>query len=174
MFKINTIEVKNCEGFIYFCVNFACDKDQLGTFRELNKYYKALVVPDTDALDKHWADTPPIDFEKDFVPTSDGSGLLEWKPSHKSPYDLGLIKSDNIRGIDAIRHNEDGTFQFSEYFTDCLVVRACILQVAEMKDQLELGLCTFGDYPDQAGCFRSGAILDDFALLLRTIDDYWD
>ncbi len=43
-----------------------------------------------------------------------------------------------------------------------------------MKQQIEDGVCIYGDYPGQEGCFRGSDVVDDFATILKALDLFWD
>lgn len=150
-------------GALLVNIRWTCNPELLSNFGLLQKYARAQVVPDPKALEAYWENTPLPSFEDESF-------------SYKSPYDIGLIKNQYIEGLDHIREVEGltNTYEYREYLADCYITRAAILQIAEMKHQMETGVCIFGDFPKQAGCFRSGDALSDFAGLLKSIDLFWD
>jgi hypothetical protein len=148
---------------------------EISDLGRLGEYTKAIVIPDIAALEKFRDEQPPFDLEKSLVKSDDGE-YYEYKPQHPSSFDLGLRKFMDVEGSDIIFpvEGEEGTFKFEEYVLNCSITQAVYEQLEAMKKELEHGICSFGNYPEQVGCFRSGEVTHDFALLLETLYNYWD
>lgn len=141
-------------------------------FGNLSEYLKACWVPDIEALEEYEREVeesgvPPLKLVED-----DEGATVRW--TRESPYSKGLLKIGYIRGNGKITKLDSGLFQYKEYVKDCKIVQASIEQLFEMKRQIDEGVCVYGDYPDQAGAFRSGSPYDDFIGVLETLDRFWD
>lgn len=158
-FKITKIDISSSlkREALLIDIHWECREEELYHFRELNDYSRALVIPDVEALERAWD-------KYDWLDDTDES----------NPYKLGLVKVETIQGCDSIIKLGNNTYQYKQYLCDCLVTRAAITQITEMKDEMERGFCRYGDFPDQNGAFRSGSAISDFAGLLISLDLFWD
>lgn len=170
-FRIENIEVEEGKGVYKMKVEWFSTDPQLGN---LGEYTKAIQVTDKEALEKFEEEELNKDLDEiwEFTPNSDGTSSLERKVD--GPYELGLEKIIDIRGADVIKVLGDNRYAYDTYATKCAIVDACIQQLHEMKDQIERGYCKYGDYPAQAGAFRSGCAYHDFIGVLQTLDRFWD
>lgn len=153
-----------------FCAGFVTDESD-NYFGYLGEYFKGIVVPDIEAYDRNY-ELCLADLKKE---PRDADSFLKYI-NKNSPYDKGLCSVQNVQGSDSIRMFKDrpGYFEFSQFVADCPITRACIKQLETMKAEIESGICQFGDYPDQAGCFRSGDVFLDFVGILECLDRFWD
>lgn len=143
-----------------------------GWFGSLGAYTKAVCVPDIAALEEYEREVeasgkPPLEV----VENGDGD-VIRW--TRESPYKKGLLKLVHIEGRKKIDKLGDGLYHYKEYLKDCKIVWACIDQLYEMKYQIENEICIYGDFPEQAGAFRSGDPYNDFIGVLETLDRFWD
>lgn len=181
MFKITHLEIEPCKschdmGALRVHVKWTCREEDLSYFGTLNEFSQALVIPDIEAYKKHYEEAPEPFQDDDFVPVEGRPDWVEWKPKHPSPFDLDLIKRMPIQGCGHINpvEGEENTYEYEEYVVDSHITQACIMQMDDMKKQIDEGICMFGDYPDQVGCFRSGDVLSDFVAVLQSLDMFWD
>lgn len=170
-FRIENIEVEEKEGCYKIKIEWFSTDSQLGN---LGEYTKAIHVVDKEALENFEEEelNKTIDEIWSFTPNSDGTSSLKRKVD--GPYELGLERIVDIRGADVVKVLENNRYMYDTYAAKCGIVDACIQQLHEMKDQIERGYCKFGDYPAQAGAFRSGCAYHDFIGVLETLDRFWD
>jgi hypothetical protein len=195
-FKILSLDVDHHgrPGYDSITTTVKFETTEVALFGHLLEYYKVVVVKDPDAVEAHYeahhaADKAEgRDFWDDFEDIPERPGYKLYKPKRPSPYDIGLMYMGWASGSGGcLRRVEDpedgpwskvregpGVFEFCMTTSDCLVTRACVLQLAEMQDEMERGHCRYGDFPDQAGAFRSGSTEDDFVGLLQTLYRFWD
>lgn len=170
-FRIEEIEVEESEHFYKLKVDWFSEDPNLGM---LGKYTKAIQITDIEALEKFEEEQLNKTLEEiaDLTPLEDGT--LEMKFKNESPYTLGLEKIVHIRGSDVVNVLDNNKFSYSCYVAKCMIVESCIQQLHQMKDQIEIGYCKWGEYPSQAGAFRSGSPYHDFLGVIETLDRFWD
>jgi hypothetical protein len=174
MFKINKIQhepSKKDNGCFMIEINFSCSEEQERSFGTLGKYHKATHVTDIQKFEDHYNDNSNFEYETEQIEGTEFSHLKWKKPS---AYDLGLVKIVDVEGLDKINKQEDGTFTYKEFVTDCYITTAAVKQLFEMKQHMDTGFCRWGDYPEQVGAFRSGDPFSDFIGILETLDRFWD
>ena len=170
-FYIENIEIEEKEDCYKITVEWFSKDPDLG---QLGKYTRAIQVLDKSALEKFEKE----EYEKslsevwDFEPADDNTEQLKRKIP--SSFDIGLEKFIDIRGADVIQKTSYQKYKYSEYISKCMIVEACIQQLHEMKDKIDSGVCNWGDFPKQAGAFRSGDPYHDFLGVIETLDRFWD
>ena len=169
-FRIKNIEVEEKKSCYKITVEWFSKDPQLG---QLGEYSRAVYVPDKKALEEFEEQESEKSMSElwKFEPRDDGTSEMIRKIP--SSFDLGLQKFVDIRGADKIKEVSYQNYKYTEYISKCMIVKACIQQLHEMKDQIENGFCKWGDYPNQAGAFRSGEPYHDFIGAIETIDRFW-
>lgn len=170
-FRIESIDVEEKEHYYLLGIKWFSQDSRVGF---LGKYSRAIYVPDIEKLEqfeeKYYSSTFEENWE--FVPREDNTSELKRKTD--CSFDLGLEKIVDIRALDVVEYLSENTFQYKQYISKCAITKACIEQLHRMKQEIETGYCMWGDYPDQAGAFRSGSPYDDFIATLETLDRFWD
>lgn len=168
MFKIIDIkhEQENTKWF-YVEVQFTLtDAAYLGT---LGKYHRALMVPDITAYEGYY--NKPESLEYETKPMGDFYEVIFRGPS---PYELGLCKTVDVAGEDILQKQEDGSYIYRDHVSSNYITQGAISQLLEMKEHMDSGFCRWGDYPEQAGAFRSGDPSHDFIGIIETLHRFWD
>ena len=170
-FRIESIELEEAPQIYRLKVEWFSTDPDLGS---LGQYTTAIQVVDREALEKfeNEEDKKTLEDIWEFTPNEDGTSTLKRKVD--GPYQLGLLKNVTIRGADVVKVLPNNRYSYQCYLAKCRIVEACIQQLYETKDQIENGYCKFGDYPAQAGAFRSGSAYHDFIGVLETLDRFWD
>ncbi len=174
----------------YLAVDVVFDSREVSLYGSLLEYMPAVVVTDPEAVEAHYAERLEEDEQQDrsicddFVEDPERPGQYVYRPTKPSPYDLGLMKSGWVRAAGVLQHADPnqgslirfgpGRFRFSTTCADCLVTRAAILEITNMMKDLQSRHCRYGNFPEQAGAFRSGDAEHDFAGLLEVLHRFWD
>lgn len=169
MFKILDIK-KEQENTDYFFIEVRFtipDEEYLG---RLGKYSKALMVSDIEKYEEYYNNLENLEYDEKPI-GKEGYEIVFKRPS---PYDLGLCKTVDIVGEDAIEQQEDGTYIYRDHISSNYITRAALHQINEMKDHMDRGFCRWGDYPEQVGAFRSGDSFHDFIGIIETLHRFWD
>lgn len=170
-FHIRSVEIRDHEldNYVALEVTFFSKSDDFG---QLGTYYEALSFPDV-ALYENWEAGREL---------SDSLSFLKGEPDSKSflfrgmeAVELGLMTSVVLKGRNVIESTDvPNLYRYDGYAADCLIVRSAIVQIAEMKDQIERGYCRWGDFPEHIGCFHSGDPLMDFLSILNVVETLCD
>ena len=175
MFKILDIKKEQQEGSKFFLIDIRFSHSgEHGVdfhFGILDEYNKSIVMLDREKYEQHYANLEKDDM---YFEDIDGSQHKQIKFKSASPYDLGYCKTMDCIARDTINHLEDGTFQYCQYVSANYITQAAVKQLEEMKEHMESGFCRWGDYPLQAGAFRSGDTFHDFLGILEVLDRFWD
>lgn len=175
MFKIIDINVKEAKNKLmpdsecfYIGVKFIPPEDY--HFGKSGKYYRAVMVTDIPKYEQYWED--PSNLEYDNVADEGDASHIVFRTS--SPRDIGLCKTVDVIGDDIFQPQEDGSYLYEDYISKNYITEACLKQLQEMKDHIDRGHCRWGNFPDQAGAFRSGDPFHDFLSVVETMHRFWD
>ena len=169
MLKILKLEViqfpslREPNGVISFDVEFECDDES--NFRDMGETYTAVEIVDAAAFAATSTSFTTV--------ASDVEGFDELCFDGPSPFDTGAIRMATVKGANVIERIAPNTYRFATVATDCWITRACAVQIAEMQQHINDGYCIYGDFPEQAGAFRSGSAACDFVGIIRTLDNFW-
>lgn len=152
---------------IEFKVDFRMPAEDLYWFGQMLPTFRAAVLVDKEAVMKYWENPPPMKFKK----LENGFSQLLGDP--KSPWKTGAMKAMDCDGSDCI-HVKKNSYSYREWVVASPATKAIIKQIKKMKEENDRGICRFGDYPDQAGCWRSGSVSADFACLCNALHLMWD
>ena len=160
MLKISKINTRDAvsyhpDGSIYVDIEFSTDQEFAS---ELNSLAPAIIVRDAKEYSSY--------IESANLITSSSDGAQIFGVRDPSPFDTGLMKRGLILGLDKLTRDGD-VYSYKEYVANCYITRACLVQLAEMKDHID----THGD--SEAG-FRSGEAIEDLVGILETLDRFWD
>lgn len=170
-FSIKNIEVEDGPECYKITVEWFSKDPDLGL---LGEYTRAVHVPDKKALEKFEEEEAEKSLSElwDFEPKNDGTSEVVRKVPNS--FDLGLEKFVDIRGSGVVKEVSYQNYKYSQHISKCMIVEACIQQLHVMKDRIDSGICNWGDFPKQAGAFRSGDPYHDFIGVLETLDRFWD
>lgn len=178
MFKITKIEKSEekpsySENTFYFSIDieFELSTTEEPVFGILGEYYKAIAILDREKYEEYYNNFHKDDMYFEDIPNSNFKELKHKKPS---PYELGYCKVADVKGLDTITKLENGKYKYSVIVGSNYITKAAVKQLEEMKEHLDTGFCRYGDYPEQAGAFRSGEPFHDFVGILETLDRFWD
>lgn len=179
MFKILDIkkEDQKCEDgkqpkWFYIEIHFQGDPH----FGKLGKYHKSLMVADIQKYEDYYNEPENLEYETQQVAgdVSDATDVYELRFNKASPFEIGLCKIVDVVGEDVVEQQEDGSYIYRDHISDNYITRSAVNQLYEMKFQMERGFCRWGDYPEQAGAFRSGDPYHDFIGIIETLHRFWD
>ena len=170
-FCIQKIDVEDGPECYKITVEWFSTDPDLGM---LGKYTRAIQVTDKTALEEF----EEKEYEKSIQEVWDfelqDDGMREVVRKVPSSFDIGLEKFIDICGADVVQEVSPQNYKYSQHISKCMIVEACIQQLHEMKDKIDSGICNWGDYPKQAGAFRSGDPYHDFLGVIETLDRFWD
>jgi hypothetical protein len=167
-FEITKLEMQKSEHgkAFHFLVEWTCRPTDLVYFGNLNKYYRASAIDiPIQELEAFEESLPEMDFDRDFDEQENGDFL--WNPKYENAYDKGFVQFKDIKGIDVICavDNKENTYSYRDWVVDCPVTRAIAAQVMAMDKQLRNG---------KDASYRSGSTIHDFAILIQSLNLFWD